>query len=139
MIQEEYCPTTPGALSTRGWVLVIVREQRLRQLLLTILSRAGYTLLGFPTLAQAEPILRLYSAPKVLLFDGAEAGEERLREQVHQIGSVLPPGIPCRMIAFSLAHPQPRLQYLPGVDALIARPFNLTQVLEKVQVYMAAS
>jgi CheY-like chemotaxis protein len=124
------------AAAKHGWVLVIIREQRLQQLLLTLLSRAGYTLLGCATLAEAGQALGQCSAPRLILFDGAAASEAKLREQIQQIEIALPPGAHCRVIVFSLAHPQPRLQELPGVDALIARPFDLTQVLEKVQALM---
>ena len=120
------------AAPKQGWVLVIVREQRLRYLLLTVLSRAGYSLLGCSTLAEARRVLEQQSAPTLILFDGAEASEERLREQIQQLETSLAPGTTCRVIVFSLAHPQPRLQQLPGVDALIARPFDLTHILDKV-------
>jgi DNA-binding response OmpR family regulator len=131
--------TGTGAASKQGWVLIIAREQRLRQLLLTVLSRAGYALLGCSTLAEAGHVLGQRSAPRLILFDGAEASEERLREQLHQIEAALAPGASCRVIVFSLSHPQPRLQALPGVDALIARPFDLTQVLNNVEALMQAS
>ncbi len=116
----------------QGWVLVLVREQRLRQLLLTILSRAGYALLGCATLDEVRQVLAQRSAPSLILLDGAEASEASLREQIHQIEVLLAPGASCRVIVFSLAHPQPRIHHLPGVDAVIARPFDLTQVLDKV-------
>lgn len=127
-----------GAASKQGWVLVIAREPRLRQLLLAVLSRAGYVLLGYATLAEAEQVLAQHSAPRLILFDGDEASEARLREQLIQIEMSLAPGTLCRIIVFSLAHPQPRLQALPGVDALIARPFDLVRVLEKVEEFMQA-
>lgn len=120
----------------QGWVLVLVRERRLCQLLLAVLSRAGYALLGCATLAEATQVLRQRSAPRLLLFDGAEASEARLREQLQQIEGFLAPGASCRVIVFSLAHPQPRLQQLPGVDTLIARPFDLTFVLDSVGALM---
>lgn len=128
----------PGArtASGQGWVLVLVREQRLRQLLLTTLTGAGYALLGCATAAEAAQVLGRRGSPRVILFDGAEASEEKLREQVHQIEAALPPGSSCRLIVFSLMHPQPRLPELPGIDALIARPFNLSQVLNKVAALM---
>jgi CheY-like chemotaxis protein len=120
------------AAPKQGWVLVIVREQHLRYLLLAVLSRAGYSLLGCSTLTEAGHVLEQQSAPTLILFDGAEASEERLREQIQRIQASLAPGTRCRMVVFSLAHPQPRLQQLPGVDALIARPFDLTHILDKV-------
>jgi response regulator RpfG family c-di-GMP phosphodiesterase len=123
-----------GSVSKQGWVLVIVRAPRLRQLLLTVLGRAGYTLLGCATLEEAGQVLAQRRPPRLILFDGAEASEARLGEQIHQIEASLPPGVRCRVIIFSLTHPQPRLQALPGVDALIARPFDLTQMLDKVEV-----
>ncbi len=124
--------------SKQGWVLVIAREQRLRQLLLAVLGRAGYALLGYATLAEAQQALVQRDYPRLILFDGDEASEARLREQIHQIKASLPPGANCRVIVFSLAHPQPRLQELPGVDALIARPFDLMHVLDKVEALMQA-
>ncbi len=136
MAIERLPSTGPAAASKLGWVLVIVREQRLRQLLLTVLSQAGYALLGCATLEEAGQVLAQRSAPRLILFDGAEASEAKLREQIQQIASSLPPRASCRVIVFSLAHPQPRLQELPGVDALIARPFDLTYVLNKVEALM---
>ena len=129
---------TPRRASAQkqGWVLVLVREQRLRQLLLAILGRAGYVLLGCATLAEAQQTLAHCTAPRLILYDGAEASEATLREQVEQIASCLSPGVSCRLIVFSLAHPQPRLRELRGVDALIARPFDLTSVLDKVEALM---
>lgn len=125
-----------AAGSKQGWVLVLVREQRLRQLLLTVLSRAGYALLGCATLAEAWQVLGQHNAPRLILFDGAAAGEARLSEQIQQIKVALAPGARCRVMVFSLAHPQPRLQRLPGVDALIARPFDLIFLLEKIEALM---
>lgn len=136
MTLETFFSNGPGAASKQGWVLVLVREQRLRQLLLVVLGRAGYALLGCATLAEAGHILAERSAPRLILFDGAEASETKLHEQLQQIESLLSPGENCRLIVFSLAHPQPRLQALPGVDALIARPFDLTHLLEKVDALM---
>src|SRR5579885_1737122 len=127
-----------GSASKQGWVLVIAREQRLRQLLLAVLGRAGYALLGYATLALAPQAVVLSYYLSVILFDLYEAGGGRLREQIHQIEASLPPGTNCRVIVFSLAHPQPRLQELPGVDALIARPFDLMHVLDKVEALMQA-
>lgn len=136
MAIETVSSSGAGAASKLGWVLVIVREQRLRQLLLAILGRAGYALLGCATLAEADQVLAQRSLPRLILFDGAEASEARLCEQIHQIEVSLPAGARCRVIVFSLAHPQPRLHELPGVDALIARPFDLTHVLDKVEALM---
>lgn len=134
-------PSSHGAeaLPNQGWLLVLVREPRLRQLLLTVLSHAGYVLLGCSTLAEATTILARRSAPQLILLDGAEASEAKLREQIHQLEDALPPEGSCRVIVFSLAHPLPRLQELPGVDALIARPFDLTKVLDQVARLMQAS
>lgn len=136
MATEHPSSTVTWASSKLGWVLVLVREQRLRQLLLTILSRAGYALLGCATLEGASQVLEQCSAPRLILLDGDEASEARLREQIHQIEEALPRRERCRVIVFSLAHPQPRLQALPGVDALIARPFDLTYLLDKVEALM---
>jgi AmiR/NasT family two-component response regulator len=136
MTSEVFTSSGARVASNQGWVLVLVREQRLRQLLLTALNVAGYALLGCATLAEAAQVLGRRSAPRVILFDGAEASEEKLREQVRQIETALPSGSRCRLIVFSLTHPQPRLQALPGVDALIARPFNLHQVRDEVEVLM---
>lgn len=86
--------------------------------------------------ALRSPLLCLGSAPRLILFDGAEANEAQLGEQIQQIASSLPPGARCRLMVFSLAHPQPRLQALPGVDMLIARPFNLTHLLDEVDTLM---
>jgi CheY-like chemotaxis protein len=133
MALETFPSSGLKAAANQGWVLIIVREQRLRYLLLTVLSRAGYILLGCSTLAEARRVLEQRSAPTLILFDGAEASEEMLRDQLQQIEASLSPGTRCRVIVFSLAHPQPRLQQLPGVDALIARPFDLIQVLDKVE------
>lgn len=125
-----------GAAAKQGWILVIVREYRLRQLLLAVLGRAGYALLGCATLAEAGHVLGQRGAPRLILLDGAEASEAMLREQLQQIGRYLASGARCRLIVFSLAHPQPRLHALPGVDALIARPFDLAAVLDKVEALM---
>lgn len=127
-----------GSASKQGWILVLAREPRLRQLLLTVLSWAGYALLGCATLAQAGPLLSQRSAPRLILFDGAAASEATLREHLHQLEGFLPPGARCRVLVFSLAHPLPRLQALAGVDALIARPFDLSQVLDQVDALMQA-
>ena len=122
--------------SKQGWVLLIAREQRLRQLILAVLGQAGYALLGCATLAEAGQLLAQRSAPRLILLDGAEGDEASLREQIHQIKGYLSPGATCRLLVFSLAHPQPRLHALPGVDALIARPFDLAAVLKKVEALM---
>lgn len=136
----ETTPSTPAnAAVQQGWVLVLMEERRLRQLLLTVLSRAGYVLLGCASLAEAEPILRQQTAPSLLLLDGSGASEVAVREQLHQIARLLPAGAMCRVIVFSLAHPLPRLQRLPGVDAVIARPFDLVQVLAEVEKLMQAA
>lgn len=137
MIIETVPSSGTGLMSKQGWVMVIVREQRLRQLLLTILSQTGYALTGYSTPEEARHMLGWpCHAPRLILFDGAEASEAHLREQIHKIKASLPPGASCRVVIFSLAHPQPRLQALPGADALIARPFDLTQVLDKVEMLM---
>lgn len=136
MVAEGVPSTKTEHASNRGWVLVLVREQRLRQLLLVVLGRAGYVLLGCATQAEAGQVLTERNAPRLILFDGAEASEEKLREQIQQIKASISPGTSCRLIVFSLAHPQPRLQALPGVDALIARPFDLTHLLDKVDALM---
>ncbi|HEU5198870.1 MAG TPA: hypothetical protein VFU32_04495 [Ktedonobacterales bacterium] len=133
MALEAFPSSELDAAAKQEWVLVIVPEQRLRYLLLTVLSRAGYSLLGCSTLAEARLLLAQRSAPRLVLFDGAEASEEGLRNQIQQIETSLVPGARCRVIVFSLAHPQPRLQQLPGVDAVIARPFDLTHMLNKVE------
>ncbi len=136
----ETTPSTPAnAAVQQGWVLVLMEERRLRQLLLTVLSRAGYVLLGCASLAEAEPILRQQAAPSLTLLDGSGASEAAVREQLHHIASILPAGAMCRVIVFSLAHPLPRLQRLPGVDAVIARPFDLVQVLAEVEKLMQAA
>ncbi len=139
MALETNLPEARKAASKQGWVLVLVREERLRQLLLTILRQAGYALLGCSTLAEAGQVLRQQVAPSLILFDGAEASEETLCDQLQQIVAYLSPGKKCRVIVFSLAHPQPRRQQLPGVDALIARPFDLTQVLDQIETLMRAA
>src|SRR5579871_2372781 len=55
----ETTPSTPAnAAVQQGWVFVLMEEKRLRQLLLTVLSQAGYVLLGCASLAEAEPIRR---------------------------------------------------------------------------------
>jgi|GEM_PF-1878995 len=136
MATEPFPSTGSGIASKQRWVLVIVREQRLRQLLLAVLGRAGYALLGCATLAEARQVLAKRSAPRLILYDGAEANEASLREQLRQIAVSLAPGAHFRVIVFSLTHPQPRLHVLPEVDALIARPFDLTQVLNKVEALM---
>ena len=57
--------TLPNAdpISTSGWILVIVRDQRLHHLFLLALSQAGYTVLGSMTISEAEPILREHAPP----------------------------------------------------------------------------
>jgi response regulator RpfG family c-di-GMP phosphodiesterase len=135
MAVEDIPPSKTEYASHRGWVLVLVREPRLRQLLLVILGKAGYALLGCATLSDAQQVLAQHT-PRLILFDGAEASEARLREQIQQIESALPSGASCRLVVFSLLHPQPRLHALPGVDTLIARPFDLTYVLDKVEALM---
>lgn len=125
-----------GTASKQGWVLVIAREYRLRQLLLAVLGQAGYALLGCATLTEAGHVLGQRGAPRLILLDGAEASEVKLREQLQLLERYLTPGAHSRVIVFSLAHPQPRLHALPGVDALIARPFDLAAVLDKVEALM---
>ncbi len=124
------------AASNQGWVLVMVRELRLRQLLLTILSQAGYALIGCATLAESKPVVAQHGAPRLIILDGSSASEERLREQLQEIELLLPPGTSCRLAVLSLAHPLPRLHELPGVDALIAKPFELKEVLDNVAALM---
>jgi CheY-like chemotaxis protein len=136
MVGEDSPPALSDQASHQGWILVLVREQRLRQLLLTVLGRAGYTVLGCATTAEAEQVFTHHKAPRLMLFDGAEASEALLREQVQQIERLLSPGERACLIVFSLAHPQPRLRLLPGVDALIARPFDLTSMLDKVEALL---
>lgn len=138
MAIERLLSIAPEAATHQGWVLVLVREPRLRQLLLTALSRAGYVLLGCATLAEARHVLAQRSAPRLILFDGASASEASLREQIQEIETSLAPGAICRVLIFSLAHPQPRLQALPRADALIARPFDLPYVLDKVEALLLA-
>lgn len=136
----ETTPSTPAnAAVQQGWVFVLMEEKRLRQLLLTLLSQAGYVLLGCASLAEAEPILRQQAAPSLILLDGSGASEAAVREQLRHIARLLPTGTPCKVIVFSLAHPLPRLQQLPGVDAVIARPFDLGQVLAAVEKLMQAA
>jgi DNA-binding response OmpR family regulator len=118
--------------------VVLVREQRLRYLLLTVLSQAGYMLLGDATPTEARHVLGQRTAPGLILFDGAEASEERLREQIQQLEASLASAARCRVLVFSLAHPQPRLQQLPGGDALLARPFDLTHLLAQVAALLHA-
>jgi hypothetical protein len=119
---------TPAA--NQGWVLLMVRELRLRQLLLAVLGQSGYPLIGSATLAESKPLMAQHGAPGLIIFDGSSASEERLREQVHELEQALPPGTSCRLVVLSLAHPLPRLHELPGVDALIAKPFELKEVLD---------
>lgn len=138
MVLETFPSSGPDAAANQGWVLVIVREPRLRYLLLMVLSRARYIVLGCSTLAEASGVLAQRSAPTLILFDGSEASEERLRDQIQQLEAPLAKGTRCRVIVFSLAHPQPRVQQLPGADATIARPFDLTHVLEKVEALFQA-
>lgn len=138
MALETFPSSWPDTAANQRWVLVMVRELRLRYLLLTVLNRAGYMVLGCSTLAEARSVLEQRSAPTLILFDGSEASEERLRDQIQQLEATLAKGTSCRVIVFSLAHPQPRLQQLPGVDAIIARPFDLTHVLEKVEALIQA-
>ena len=139
MAIETIPPTPASAAAQQGWVLVLMDERRLRQLLLTVLSQAGYVLLGCASLAEAEPILRQQTAPNLILLDGSSASEAAVREQLHHIARLLPAGATCKVIVFSLAHPLPRLQRLPGVDAVIARPFDLVQVLAAVEKLMQAA
>jgi DNA-binding NtrC family response regulator len=136
MALESLPSTGPEAATKQGWVLVIAREPHLRQLLLTVLNRVGYALLGCSTLDEAAEVLAKRTPPRLLLFDGGSASEETLREQIHQMGEALPPGASCRVMVFSLAHPQPRMPTLPGVDAVVARPFDLTQMLDRVEMLM---
>ncbi len=139
MVFERLSSSIQKAAPKQGWILVLVREQHLRQLLLAVLSQAGYALLGCATLAEARQVLGQRSAPRLILFDGAAASEARLREYLHQIASLLAPGASCRVIVFSLSHPLPRLQQLPGVDVVIARPFDLAALLDKVEALMQLS
>lgn len=138
MVRETVPSSGPDAAAQQGWVLVLVREPRVRSLLLSVLSQAGYILLGCATLAEAGQVLGQQSAPRLILLDGAAASEERLREQVHQLETALPPGATCRVLLLSVAHPQPRLQQLPGVDALLARPFDLPHLLAHVAALIQA-
>jgi hypothetical protein len=54
MTVENVAPIRTEYASKQGWVLVLVREQHLRQLLLVVLGQAGYMLLGCSTPAEAE-------------------------------------------------------------------------------------
>src|SRR5690348_1238360 len=77
-------PTTDD-VSAPGWVLVIVRDQHLRQLLLSMLSLAGYAHQGWSTLAEAEQVLHEHASPKLMLLDGDATGETLLRALIQHL------------------------------------------------------
>jgi DNA-binding NtrC family response regulator len=130
--------TSGGTIApSRGWVLVLASHTNLRNLLLRTLSLAGYAVLGCATLNEAEPILRRLALPGLILFDEMEASEEVLAQRLQQLSALLPPKAGCPLLILSAMHPLPRSQSLPGVVRVVAKPFNLAQVLHLVASYMS--
>lgn len=63
-------PTADAVLTSR-WILVIVRDQHLRHLLLSALSLAGYAQLGCTILAEAEQVLfSVFSSSSLRVREG---------------------------------------------------------------------
>ena len=120
-------------ISTSGWILVIVRDQRLHHLFLLALRQAGYTVLGSTTISEAEPILHEHAPPRLILFDGAAASEKTLQVQVQQLRAFLVAEPPSALLVFTEATPLPRVEHLPGVTEVIPRPFDLRRFLGRVE------
>lgn len=135
---SEKLPTSGGATTpSRGWILVLASHTHLRNLLLRVLSLAGYTVLGCATLGEAEPVLRRFAQPGLILFDEMEASEEALTQRLQQLSALLPPEAGCPLLILSAMHPLPRSQFLPGVVRIVAKPFNLAHLMSLVAGQMA--
>jgi DNA-binding response OmpR family regulator len=111
----------------------------LRNLLQRVLGLEGYAVLGCATLSEAEPVLRRFAQPGLILFDEMEASEEGLAQRLRQISALLPPEAECPLLILSAMHPLPRSQTLPGVVRIVAKPFNLAQVVHLVASHMSPS
>lgn len=121
----------------RGWVLVLASNAHLRDLLLRMLGLAGYAVLGCATLSEAEPILRRFAQPGLILFDEMEASEAALAQRLQQLSTLLPPAAGCPLLILSAMHPLPRPHSLPGRVRVVAKPFNLAHLMTLVASQMA--
>jgi hypothetical protein len=103
-----------------------------------MLSLAGYAVLGCATLSEVEPVLRRLALPGIILYDEMEASEEALAQRLRQLSALLPQKAGCPLLILSAMHPLPRSRSLPGVTRVVAKPFNLAQVLHLVASYMSS-
>jgi CheY-like chemotaxis protein len=138
MTREEL-PTTEGVTARQGdWILVISNYAHVRNLLLRVLTLAGYTTLGCATLSEAQPTLRRFALPRLILFDVAAASEEALPHHLQQLYTLLSPEEDlCPILVLSAMHPTPRTQFLPGRVRVVAKPFNLAHLMSVVADQMA--
>lgn len=135
----EELPVSGGTVyPQRGWVLVLASHTHLRGLLLQVLSRAGYVALGSATLSQAEPALRRFALPGLIIFDEMEANEEALALRVQQLTALLPLEAGCPLLILSAMHPLPRAKSLPGAARVVVKPFNLAHLLSLVSSLLAS-
>lgn len=132
MVKEERLPIQERSVVTYGWILLVGSYQPVRALLTQTLSMMGYTVLGCATLSEAESLLQREDPPGLILFDEMEASEEALAQRVHQLRALLPSAARCSLLILSALHPTPRPQALPGAVQVVAKPFNLAQVLQAV-------
>jgi DNA-binding NtrC family response regulator len=134
----EKLPTFSGtAAPPPNWVLVLASHTNLRALLLRVLSLTGYTVLGCARLSEAEPTLRRFAPPGLILFDEMEPSEEALAQRLQQLSELLPPEAGCPLLILSAMHPLPRPQSLPGVVRVMPKPFHLAHLLSLVASQIA--
>lgn len=133
MAPEARQHSVPGGLPPRErWLLVLGRQANVRTLLVTFLRQAGYRVVGYATLSEAEAALEGQATPALILFDGEAAPEGVLSVQLQQLSTLLPPTTSCPVLLLSLAHPPPRPEQLPGTVTVVAQPFDLTDLLRLV-------
>jgi CheY-like chemotaxis protein len=131
MPPEEPSPSVPPVSAPRaGWLLVLGRQANVRTLLVTFLTQAGYPVVGCATFAEAEAAFTRQGAPALLLYDGEALSETALHERLQQLARLLPSASTYPVLLFSLAHPLPRSEQLPGSVTVVAQPFDLSQVLQ---------
>lgn len=132
MVGEQLQPRRENSTGAHGWILLVGNYRPVRALLTQTLSMMGYTVLGCATLSEAESLLQKDAPPGLILFDEMEASEEALAQRVHQLRALLPSAARCSLLILSALHPTPRPQALPGAVQVVAKPFNLAQVLQAV-------